>query len=65
MRPTIISYFLTLLLLGLIIVTPSKMAGQSKAKRYQPFKSFESVPGQPYDKFSTRDRFGREIIFYL
>lgn len=47
------------------IILSGAAAAQSKAKRYEPSKNPESIPGQPYEKFSTRDRFGREIIFYL
>lgn len=53
------------LLLALIIIAPSESEAQSKVKRYEPSKTAEPVPGQPYEKFSTRDGFGREIIFYL
>ena len=54
-----------LLLFALIITAPHEFVAQSKAKRYEPSKTSEPVPGQPYEKFSTRDRFGREIVFYL
>lgn len=57
--------FLFLLLSILIIVIPHEAAAQSKVKRYEPLKNSESVSGQPYEKFLTRDRFGREIVFYL
>lgn len=53
------------LLLALIIVTPFESNAQSKSKRYELSKISEDVPGQPYEKFSTRDRLNREIIFYL
>lgn len=64
-RQKVIAYLLCPLLLGLVIFTPIESAGQSKVKRYEPTKSPEPVPGQPYERFFTRDRFGREIIFYL
>lgn len=64
-RQKAIAYLLCSLLLGLIISAPIESVGQSKVKRYEPSKTAEPVPGQPYEKFSTRDRFGREIIFYL
>ena len=51
--------------MALIVVIPGESIGQSKVKRYEPSKTVEIVPGQPYEKFSTRDRFGREIVFYL
>jgi hypothetical protein len=53
-----------LLLLALIIIY-GESAGQSKGKRYEPSKTAEPISGQPYEKFRTRDRFGREITFYL
>jgi pimeloyl-ACP methyl ester carboxylesterase len=53
------------LLLTIVIVVPQESGGQSKIKRYEPLKNSEPVPGQPYEKYSTRDRFEREIIFYL
>jgi len=59
------SCFLFILLLALIIIIPGEIVGQSKVKRYEPSKTVEPVSGQPYEKFSTRDRFGREIVFYL
>jgi dienelactone hydrolase len=40
-------------------------AAQRRVSRYEPSKRPEPVAGQPYEKFSTRDRFGREITFYL
>jgi pimeloyl-ACP methyl ester carboxylesterase len=59
------SCFLFLLLLALVVILPSESVGQSKLKRSEPSKTVELVPGQPYEKYSTRDRFGREIVFYL
>jgi pimeloyl-ACP methyl ester carboxylesterase len=59
------SYFLLSLLPVLIIAGASQAIAQSKVKRYEPSKKSVPVPGQPYESFSTRDRFGREIIFYL
>lgn len=64
-RQKAMAYLLCSLLLGLIISAPIESAGQSKVKRYEPSKPAEPVPGQPYEKFFTRDRFGREIIFYI
>lgn len=57
--------FLFLLWLALIAAIPQNSAAQAKVKRYELSKTSEAVPGQPYEKFSTRDSFGREIIFYL
>lgn len=51
--------------MALIVVISGESIGQLKVKRYKPSKTVEIVPGQPYEKFSTRDRFGREIVFYL
>lgn len=59
------SWFLFLMVLALVIVFPHESEAQFRLKRYEPSKKPESVPGQPYEKFSTRDRFRREIIFYL
>lgn len=49
----------------LLVAAPGQAAAQSKVKRYEPSKTPAPVPGQPYERFSTRDRFGREITFYL
>lgn len=57
--------FFLLLLFALITVASRESVAQPKAKRYEPSKKTEPVLGQPYLRFSTRDRFGREIIFYL
>lgn len=51
-------------MLALIIIY-GESAGQSKGKRYEPSKTAQPILGQPYEKFRTRDRFGREITFYL
>lgn len=59
------SGFLFLLLPALFVIIPGESAGQSKVKRYEPSKTAELVPSQPYEKFSTLDRFGRQIVFYL
>ena len=53
------------MVLAIVVIFPHESEAQSKLKRYELSKTFEPVPGQPYEKFSTRDRFGREIIFYL
>ena len=58
-------YLLLSLLPALIIIAPPESSAQSKVKRYELSKTSEDVPGQPYEKFSTRDRMGREITFYL
>ena len=62
-------HFSLLLLFCLIVCASSEAIAQSrakhKAKRYEPSKSSEPIPGQPYEKYSTRDRFGRKITFYL
>ena len=65
MKQNITSYLFISLMLGLSMIAPRESAGQSKVKRYEPSKIAGLVPGQPYEKLSTRDRFGREIIFYL
>ena len=57
--------FLFLTVLALFTNFTHETNAQSKLKRYQPSKNSELIPGQPYQKFSTRDRFGREIIFHL
>lgn len=59
------SIFLLLLLPLVFIVAAGESFSQSKVKRYEPSKNAEAVPNQPYEKFLTRDRFGREINFYL
>lgn len=64
MRKSIPHFFLLLALLAAAAAAPES-AAQSKVKRYVPSKNSEPVPGQPYEKFSTGDRFGREIVFYL
>lgn len=65
MKQKLNSRFLFSLLLALIVIIPGESIGQSKVKRYEPSKIVETVPGQPYEKYLTRDRFGREIVFYL
>jgi len=65
MKRKLNSYYLFLSLLALITIISSEALAQSKVKRYEPSKNSESVPGQPYEKFSTRDRFRRQINFYL
>lgn len=65
MKQKLNSWFLFSLLTAFLVIIPSESVGQSKVKRYEPSKTAEPVLGQPYEKFSTRDRFGREIIFYL
>lgn len=57
--------FLFLLWLILIAAASQSSSAQTKVKRYELSKTSEAVPGQPYEKFSTRDRLNREIIFYL
>jgi pimeloyl-ACP methyl ester carboxylesterase len=59
------SHLLLSLLPALIVAGASQAIAQPKVKRYEPSKNSAPVPGQPYERFSTRDRFGREIIFYL
>ena len=54
-----------LLALIAVAVAAHESVAQSKLKRYIPSKTSEPVPNQPYEKFSTADRFGREIVFYL
>lgn len=65
MRQKMNSIFLLLLLTLVFVVAAGESFSQSKVKRYEPSKKAEAVPNQPYEKFSTRDRFGRAIIFYL
>lgn len=65
MRQKINSFCLFFSLAILILVAADKSFSQPKAKRYEPSKNSEPVPGQPYEKFATRDRFNREIVFYL
>lgn len=59
------SCLLFLLLTALIVSVSHSAAAQSKVKRYAVSKESESISGEPYEKFSTRDRFNREIVFYL
>lgn len=65
MKRKLTSCFLFSLLLASVVIAPPESSAQSKVKRYELSKTSEAVSGQPYEKFSTRDRFGREIIFYL
>lgn len=58
-------FFLFLLLATLVAEVSNEVIAQSKIKRYEPSKNSEPVSDQPYERFSTRDRFGREITFYL
>jgi pimeloyl-ACP methyl ester carboxylesterase len=58
-------FFLVLLLMILITAVSNEVIAQSKIKRYEPSKNSEPVSDQPYERFSTRDRFGRDITFYL
>lgn len=53
------------LLLSPCLAAARGAASQAKPGRYRPSRNREDVPGQPYERFSTRDRFGREITFYL
>ncbi|HEY9282679.1 MAG TPA: alpha/beta fold hydrolase [Pyrinomonadaceae bacterium] len=52
-------------LLMLMLTAPNCAGAQTRVKRYEPSKRPEPVAGQPYERFLTRDRFGREITFYL
>lgn len=52
-------------LLILTLGASSVAAAQTKVRRYEPADKPEPVPGQPYERYVTRDRFGREITFYL
>lgn len=59
------SFCLLFLSVAFVIVAAVESFPQSGVGRYQPSKKTEAVPNQPYEKYSTRDRFGREILFYL
>lgn len=48
-------------IVGLFVVS----LAQSNSKPYEPRKDKELVPRQPYERYFTFDRFGREITFYL
>ena len=48
----------------MVFVSQTAIA-QPEAKRCEISKQSERIPGQPYEKFTTRDRFWREIVFYL
>jgi dienelactone hydrolase len=65
MRRKISLCFLFSLPLAFIVAVPEAAVAQSRVKRYEPSGTSEAVTGQPYERFSTRDRFGREITFYL
>lgn len=52
-------------LLILMLALSHGATAQTKVRRYRPSDKPEPVAGQPYEKFLTRDRFGREITFYL
>jgi pimeloyl-ACP methyl ester carboxylesterase len=40
-------------------------AAQQRIRKYEPSKSLGEIPGQPYERLSTHDRFGRKISFFL
>jgi len=65
MQRKLYSFSLILFSTILICVVAGESFSQVKVKRYEPSKNSEAVPNQPYERFLTRDRFGREITFYL
>lgn len=62
MKPRLSHFLLSLCLVPAFL---AGAAAQIKGRRYKPSNRPESIVGQPYERFSTRDRFGREITFYL
>ncbi|MET0625441.1 MAG: alpha/beta fold hydrolase [Pyrinomonadaceae bacterium] len=62
MKLRLTHFLCTLSLLSLLPTFPVKAAAQ---RRYKPPSRSTPIAGQPYERFSTRDRFGREITFYL
>lgn len=65
MRRNITSSLLSFSLPFLLLAVFSGAVAQTKVRRYEPSGRPEPIAGQPYERFSTRDRFGREITFYL
>ena len=59
------SAWLGLLLLSLIVSLSEVSFAQSSPKPYEPRKDKERVPRQPYERYFTFDKFGREITFYV
>jgi pimeloyl-ACP methyl ester carboxylesterase len=53
------------LLLNLLIGFKHPADAQAKGECYIPRKDNAPVSGQPYERYFTQDRFGREITFYL
>jgi hypothetical protein len=48
-----------------IVTMAIKSSAQSRPAPYEPRKDQKRVPRQPYERYFTYDRFGREITFYL
>lgn len=58
-------YSVTKLLIALCAFGTISVEAQSRAATYEPQKDKVLVPQQPYERYFTRDKFGREITFYL
>lgn len=65
MKPRLTHFLCSLSLLSLMPAFPAEAAAQTKGRRYMPASRSRPSAGQPYERFSTHDRFGREITFYL
>src|SRR5436309_139994 len=66
-RLPLMKYCLPRLFLLLLVLSAcvQPLLAQSKDERYQPRKDTTAVPKQPYERYFTRDRFDREITFYI
>jgi len=62
MKYSLVKLFLAI---WIIIVCAGALTAQSKLERYKPRKDNAPVPRQPYERYFTRDRFDREITFYV
>jgi pimeloyl-ACP methyl ester carboxylesterase len=51
--------------LSLLSLLPAFHVEAAAQRRYKPPSRSRPIAGQPYERFSTHDRFGREITFYL
>jgi len=58
-------YSVTKLLIALCAFGIISVKAQSRAATYEPQRDRVLVPKQPYERYFTRDKFGREITFYL